>query len=91
MPRTFFDLNVLANMVAKLDNIVGEHVKLDMFANNVGQFGHTLTLGIVGCSKYNQRTIRYFQIFKIPSNSAPPTPTMIRDIGRSAAYDETRK
>ena len=41
MPRTFFDLNLLANMVAKLDNIVGEHVKFDMFANNVGQFGHT--------------------------------------------------
>ena len=41
MPRTFFDLNLLANMVAKLGNIVGEHVKFDMFANNVGQFGHT--------------------------------------------------
>ena len=43
MPRTFFDLNLLANMVAKLGSIVGEHVKVDMFANNVGQFGHTLT------------------------------------------------
>ena len=42
MPRTFFDLNLLANMVAKLGNIVGEHVKFDMFATNVGQFGHTL-------------------------------------------------
>ena len=39
MPRTFFDLNLLANMVAKLVNIVGEHVKFDMFANIVGQFG----------------------------------------------------
>ena len=43
MPRTFFDLNLLANMVAKLGSIVGEHVKFDMFANNVGQFGHTFT------------------------------------------------
>ena len=42
MPRTFFDLSLLANTVAKLANIVGEHVKFDMFANNVGQFGHTL-------------------------------------------------
>ena len=42
MPRTFFDLNLLANMVAKLGSIVGEHVTFDMFANNVGQFGHTL-------------------------------------------------
>ena len=42
MPRTFFDLNLLVNMVAKLGNIVGEHVKFDMFANNVSQFGHTL-------------------------------------------------
>ena len=41
MPRTFFDLYLLANMVAKLGNIVGEHVNFDMFANNVGQFGHT--------------------------------------------------
>ena len=41
MPRTFFDLSLLANMVAKLGNIVGEHVKFDMFADNVGQFGHT--------------------------------------------------
>ena len=41
MPRTVFDLNLLANMVAKFGNIVGEHVKFDMFANNVGQFGHT--------------------------------------------------
>ena len=30
MPRTIFDLNLLANMVAKLGNIVG-------------QFGHTFT------------------------------------------------
>ena len=29
-------------MVAKLGNIVGEHVKFDMFADNVGQFGRTL-------------------------------------------------
>ena len=43
MPPTFFDLNLLANMVAKLGNIVGEHVKFDMFVNNVGQFGHTFT------------------------------------------------
>ena len=42
MPRTFFDLNLLASIVAKLGIIVGEHVKFDMFANNVGQFGHTL-------------------------------------------------
>ena len=42
MPRTFFDLNLLANMVAKLGNIVNEHVKFDLFVNNVGQFGHTL-------------------------------------------------
>ena len=42
MPRTFFDLNLLASMVAKLGNIVGEHIKFDIFANNVGQFGHTL-------------------------------------------------
>ena len=42
MPRTFLDLNLLANMVAKLGNIVGEHVIFDMFANNAGQFGHTL-------------------------------------------------
>ena len=42
MPRTFFDLNLFANMVAKLDNIVGELVRFDMSANNVGQFGHTL-------------------------------------------------
>ena len=41
MPRSFFDQNLLANMVAKLGNIVGERVKFDMFANNVGQFGHT--------------------------------------------------
>ena len=41
MPRTFFELNLLANMVAKLGNIVGEHVKFDLSANNVGQFGHT--------------------------------------------------
>ena len=41
MPRTFFDLNFLANMVAKLGNIVGEQVIFDMFANNVGQFGYT--------------------------------------------------
>ena len=40
MPRTFFDLNLLVNMVAKLGNIVGEHVKFDKFANNVGQFGN---------------------------------------------------
>ena len=53
MPRTFFDLNLLANMVAKLGNIVGEHVKFDMFANNVGQFGHTLKL------------MAYLQIFSI--------------------------
>ena len=46
MPRTFFDLNLLANMVAKLGNIVGEHVKFDMLANNVGPFGHTLILYI---------------------------------------------
>ena len=44
MPRTFFDLNLLANMVAKLGNIVGEHVKFGMFANNVGQFGHTFRI-----------------------------------------------
>ena len=43
MPLTFFDLNLLANMVAKLGNIVGEHVKFEMFVNNVGQFGHTFT------------------------------------------------
>ena len=42
MPRAFFDMNLLANMVAKLGNIVGEHVKFDKIANNVGQFGHTL-------------------------------------------------
>ena len=48
MPQTFFDLNLLANMVAKLGNIVGEHVKFDMFTNNVGQFGHTLSLCKVG-------------------------------------------
>ena len=41
MPRTVFDFHLLANMVAKLGNIVGEHVKFDMFVNNVGQFGHT--------------------------------------------------
>ena len=41
MPRTLYDLTLLANMVAKLGNIVGEHVKFDMFVNNVGQFGHT--------------------------------------------------
>ena len=44
MPRTFFDLNSLANIVAKLGNSVGEHVKFHMIANNVGQFGHTFTL-----------------------------------------------
>ena len=49
MPRTFLDLNLLANMVAKLGNIVGEHVKVDIFAYNVGQFGHTLTVCIVFC------------------------------------------
>ena len=42
MLRTLFDLNLLANMVAKLANIVREHVKFDKIANNVGQFGHTL-------------------------------------------------
>ena len=42
MPRTCFDLNLFANMMAKLGNIVGELVRFDMFANNVGQFGHTL-------------------------------------------------
>ena len=42
MPRIFFDLNLLANMVAKLGNIFGEHVNFDMFANNVGQFDHIL-------------------------------------------------
>ena len=26
--------------MAKLANIVGEHVKFDMFSNNVAQFGH---------------------------------------------------
>ena len=40
MPRTCFDLNLLANMVAKLGKIVGKHVKFDMFANNI-KFGHT--------------------------------------------------
>ena len=30
----FFYLNLLANMVAKLGNIVGQHIKLNMFANN---------------------------------------------------------
>ena len=54
MPRNFFDLNLVANMVAKLGNIVGEHVKFDMFANNVreygifahnvGQFGHNFSV-----------------------------------------------
>ena len=38
-----FDLDVLANMMAKLGKIVGEHVKFDMFDNNVGKFGHTFT------------------------------------------------
>ena len=41
MPRTFYGPNLLANMVAKLGNIVGEHVKFDMLANNVFQFGPT--------------------------------------------------
>ena len=36
-------MNLLANIVAKLGNIVGGHVKFDMFANNVGQFGHTFS------------------------------------------------
>ena len=31
MERTFFDLNLLANIVAKLGNIVGEHVKFDFY------------------------------------------------------------
>ena len=42
MPRTFFDLNLLANMVAKLGNIIGKYVKFDMFAKSVSQFDHTL-------------------------------------------------
>ena len=50
MPRTFFDLNLLANIAAKLGNIVGEHVKFDMFANNVGQFGHTFTNTVLASS-----------------------------------------
>ena len=44
MPQTFFDLNLLVNIVAKLGSIVGEHVNFDMFANNVGQFDHTFTI-----------------------------------------------
>ena len=34
-------------MVAKLGNIVGEHVKFDMLTNNVGQFGHTFRNGVI--------------------------------------------
>ena len=43
----FFDLNLLANIVAKLGNIVGENVKFGMFANNVGQFGLSFRLSLV--------------------------------------------
>ena len=36
-------------MVAKLGNIVGEHVKFDMFAKNVGQFGYTsIAIALIG-------------------------------------------
>ena len=59
MPRTFFDLNLLANnIVAKLGNIVGEHVKFDIFASNVGQFGHTLR------SRYQSDVVKYALEFK---------------------------
>ena len=51
MPQTFFDLNLLASMVAKLGNIVGEHIKFDMFANNVGQLGHTLRRNLLDLVK----------------------------------------
>ena len=54
MPRSFFDLNLLANMVAKLGNIVGEHFKFDVFANNVGQFGYTFRTSwklMIPCSR----------------------------------------
>ena len=30
--QIFFDLNLLANMVAKLSNIVGEHVKFGVWS-----------------------------------------------------------
>ena len=66
MPRTFFDLNLLANMVAKLGNIVGEHVKFDMFANNVGQFGHTFTplVSVISncCIAFNQHLVEHSEL-----------------------------
>ena len=53
MPQTFFDLNLFANMVAKLGNIAGEHVKFDMFTNNVVQFGHALKAHISAKQYFN--------------------------------------
>ena len=53
MPQTFFDLNLLANMVAKFD----------MFANNISLFGHTLIAMKISSSyrefhKINTKAIR---------------------------------
>ena len=42
MPPTFFDLNLLVNMVAKLGNICETFIKFDMLANSFAQFEHTL-------------------------------------------------
>ena len=50
MAPKLLDLKLLANIVAKLGNIVDKQVKFDMFANNVARFGHIFRYAMLGLS-----------------------------------------
>ena len=49
--------------MAKLANIVREHVKFDMFANNVAQFGHHVgqQIQVEKCSRHVCRCSKHFR------------------------------
>ena len=60
MPQICFDLSFLAHIEAKLSNIVGEHVKFEMCANSVAQFGHTFSEDRLGAPE-NRGTWKIYQ------------------------------
>ena len=47
----------------KLGNMVGEHVKYDMFANNVAQFGHHVgqQIQVKKCSRHVRTCSKHFR------------------------------